>query len=90
MKSRNGTTQKLDRLEVPTSWPPPHTAITEAIELEDPKSCTSWEMITDPTAIEYYLQLRNRRHFGQAQGTPFTTPPLSQDLDWGGKYSSSR
>jgi hypothetical protein len=29
-----------------------------------------------PNSIVYYLLLRNRKHFGQAQGTPFTEPPL--------------
>lgn len=26
--------------------------------------------------------LRNRQHFGQAQGTPFTIPPLQELFDW--------
>ena len=83
IKRRNGTTQQLDRLEVPASWPPPFATITDALSLEDPKICTEWVLITEPSEIEYYLLLRNQRHFGQAQGTPFTIPPLSHDFDWG-------
>ena len=49
--------------------------------LPDPKLADMWT-ITTPSEIEYYLMLRNRLHFGQAEGTPFTIPPLSQDIDW--------
>jgi hypothetical protein len=30
----------------------------------------------------HYLRLRNRLHFGQAQGTPFTVHPLQELVDW--------
>jgi hypothetical protein len=30
----------------------------------------------------YYLLTRNRLHFGQAKGTPFTQPRFSHQLDW--------
>lgn len=42
-----------------------------------------WRLVTLPSDIEYYLLLRNRLHFGQAEGTPFTRPPLSIEVDWG-------
>ena len=34
--------------------------------------------------IQFLLCLRNQRHFGQAGSdrTPFTTPPLSTELNW--------
>eukprot|EP00980_Cylindrotheca_fusiformis_P006938 scaffold1446_cov73-Cylindrotheca_fusiformis.AAC.1 len=32
--------------------------------------------------MEFYIQMRNRLHFGQAQGTPFTTDSLRNDIDW--------
>jgi hypothetical protein len=35
-----------------------------------------------PGSIVYYLLLRNFKHFGQAQGTPFTEPPFSTQIDW--------
>jgi len=46
----------------------------------DPKTCTQWKVIDIPTEILSQLQQRNQKHFGQAQGTPFTVPPLSDDL----------
>jgi hypothetical protein len=35
------------------------------------------------------LRNRNHSHFGQAQGTPFTVPPLSEDLNFDGATSSA-
>ena len=82
MKRKNGTQPKLNRLEIPASWPDHSHTITSTANLEDPKQCTNWRTILDPVAIEYYLLLRNRLHFGQAQGTPFTEEPLSSDINW--------
>lgn len=82
IRRKTGTTPRLDRLEVPRSWPAPHSTLTAFPRLENPKECTVWTTITDPAAIEYYLMLRNRIHFGQAQGTPFTEEPLRTDIDW--------
>ena len=50
----------------------------------DPKTCTSWIQIDVPSEILALLQTRNRTHFGQAQGTPFTIPPLSTQLGFKG------
>lgn len=72
----------LDRLEIPASWPPPSHSIHSLAQLEDPKTCSEWKTITEPHEIEHYLVLRNRLHFGQAEGSPFTTAPLLQDVDW--------
>jgi hypothetical protein len=63
---QHGATQRLDRIEIPHTWPPPFSDIASTKDLEDPKHCTEWISITDPDAVEYYLQLRNRSHFGQA------------------------
>ena len=43
-----------------------------------------WETIYDQNRIEDKLIERNHKHFGQAQGTPFTVEPLSTILDWSG------
>ncbi|KAI2501756.1 hypothetical protein MHU86_12676 [Fragilaria crotonensis] len=51
---------------------------------EDPKTCTEWTQIDVPTEIVTLLQERNRLHFGQAHGTPFTIPPLSDLLGYTG------
>lgn len=58
----------ITRIEVPQN---PH---------DDPRKCTHWKIIDVPTEILIQLQKRNRQHFGQAHGTPFTVPPLSTDL----------
>jgi hypothetical protein len=47
---------------------------------DDPKTCQHWKVIDVPTEILSLLQQRNQKHFGQAHGTPFTIPPLSDDL----------
>ena len=48
---------------------------TEAIKLL-PDTPEFWETITVPPEIERLLLLRNRHHFSQAEGTPFTETPL--------------
>jgi hypothetical protein len=40
----------------------------------DPKVCQPWQQIDVPTEVLHHLRERNRKHFGQAQGTPFTEP----------------
>jgi hypothetical protein len=80
--SKTSSHQTLDRLTIPASWPARDTPVEDMSVLQDPKLATEWRTITDPFEIEYYLMLRNRMHFGQAQGTPFTVPPLADQLDW--------
>jgi exonuclease III len=50
----------------------------------DPKTCSEWRTIDVPTEIVEQLQRRNRKHFGQADGSPFTVPPLSDGLGFCG------
>ena len=55
--------------------------------MEDPKAIQNndeWMTVTCPKAIEYYLKLRNRRHFGQAktEGTPFTSTAMKEKFNW--------
>ena len=78
IKSRNGTIQQLDRIEVPATWPEPFEPLTATTSIEDPKNCENWTLITDPSEIEYYLLLRIRRHFGQAHALydPTSEPRL--------------
>ena len=82
MRTDHCIARQLDRVEIPNSWPPVHQPLDSVDQLEDPKTCNSWRLVTEPTEIEYYLMLRNRLHFGQAEGTPFTRPPLQPDVDW--------
>ena len=51
---------------------------------QDPKTCTEWRLINVPTEIVEHIQQRNKAHFGQAHGSPFTTPPLLDDLGFCG------
>ena len=50
----------------------------------DPKTCSDWRTIDVPSEIVDHLQRRNRKHFGQAHGSPFTVPPLSDYLGFQG------
>jgi hypothetical protein len=47
----------------------------------DPESVHTWETIHDPNKLQNFVQQRNIIHFGQAQGTPFTIPPLDR-ISW--------
>ena len=47
-----------------------------------PKQATHWRTVDVPQEVERLLLERNRAHFGQAQGTPWTVPPLSQEIDF--------
>lgn len=82
VRMQQGLTQKIDRVDIPASWPHPSQTDPHFSTLEDPKECSSWKTVTKPEDVEYYLQLRNRCHFGQAQGTPFTVPPLVDSINW--------
>jgi hypothetical protein len=42
----------------------------------------NWITISEPHEVEYYLLLRNRSHFGQAHGTPFTRAPFDDYIPW--------
>jgi hypothetical protein len=56
----------------------------------DPKSCTEWTTVEVPEDIVRHLQERNRIHFGQAHGTPFTGPRLSNHLGFCGNGVESK
>jgi hypothetical protein len=55
----------------------------------DPKACTEWQQIEVPTEILFHLHRRNRKHFGQAQGSPFTISPLAEQLGYCGDGPSA-
>jgi hypothetical protein len=56
---------------------------------DNPKDRKEWITIDAPNAMVEKLCDRNRSHFGQAQGTPFTVPPRSEDLNFNGSTSST-
>jgi hypothetical protein len=45
---------------------------------DDPDAAASWSTITDPLLIEERLLARNITHFGQTEGTLFTTKRLQE------------
>ena len=53
-------------------------------EGSDPKTCSDWIQVDIPSEVLRLLQQRNKSHFGQAFGTPFTIPPLALDLGFDG------
>eukprot|EP00957_Ditylum_brightwellii_P207280 15352273-Ditylum_brightwellii.AAC.1 len=59
------------------------------MELEDPKKAQQWRTVNIPEEILHYLTIQNRCYFGQAKGTPFTLPSLSQYFDWAANSSVS-
>ena len=59
--------------------------ITETDRIKQlPDTPDHWETITIPEEIEKILIERNRHHFGQAEGTPFTKEPLKTDIGYKG------
>ena len=47
------------------------------IPINQPDGSVTVELSEDPKLIEAACLTRNKQHFAQAQGTPFTIPPLS-------------
>jgi hypothetical protein len=88
LKMGNVIQQSIDRIDIPATWPsqqefdPLHTH-------QDPKESIAWKTITNPDDIEFYIRMRNRGHFGQAQGTPFTEVPLSEEINWAADTATS-
>ena len=76
LKTQSGATQVLNRINIPTSWPPQTSTHDKSTPIEDPAICVNWRTVTNPDEIEHYIRLCNHGHFGQAQGTPFTELPL--------------
>jgi hypothetical protein len=69
-------------IEVPMSWPATHSATENLQDLSNPKEAKEWKTVDLPDKIVYYLLTHNRLHFGQAPGTPFTTPQFTCEIDW--------
>jgi exonuclease III len=80
--TRPAQSRGFTSIDVLTSWPKPSDDTTQTTSLPDPKKATSWRTADLPQDVLHYLLLRNRLHFGQAEGTPFTLPPFSIKLNW--------
>ena len=74
---KSGDTAGLTRIEIP---------LDPGV---DPRQSTNWQLIDIPSEVLHHLQERNRRHFGQAYGTPFTVSPLAEDLGFRGDTTSA-
>ena len=48
----------------------------------NPKKTKAWRLVDTPKEIKKYLTERNQKHFGQAQGTPWTVPPLAEQVNF--------
>jgi len=72
IQTQSASQKGITRLEVPMD------------DNENPKTCTNWRTLDVPTDILDALLRRNRTHFGQADGTPFTKPPLSHSFHFDG------
>jgi hypothetical protein len=51
---------------------------------DDPENACIWATISDPVIIEERLLARNISHFGQAEGTLFTTQQFQQMFGYSG------
>ena len=57
---------------------------------DDPDRAVSWKRLTDPTDIEERLLDRNIKHFGQAEGTLFTTNDITKHFEYEGTTTDVR
>ena len=77
-------------MEIPSGWPTMEEYDDDVdYNLIDPKKLDKndpsvWRQINCSNEIEFYLRLRNQRHFGQAETdtTPFTTKDRKEEFDW--------
>jgi hypothetical protein len=74
-------TTKRDYAELRTIFHPNRSNGISHLEIHDPIDGTVTK-ITDPKQIEDTIIERNVSHFGQAQGTPFTTGKIQEILGY--------
>ena len=82
---KDNQAQSMSQIKVPNDWPPSDQYDPRTTQLSDPKEVkdvTEWREIQDPAEIEKMIMIRNRQHFGQAEGTPFTAPRLKERFNW--------
>jgi hypothetical protein len=78
LQNREKTSIGLSNLNIPC-----HIPITSSDQMKQlPDTPNYWETILAPQDIERLLLSRNQHHFRQAEGTPFTLPPLSIDIGY--------
>eukprot|EP00957_Ditylum_brightwellii_P147272 11214284-Ditylum_brightwellii.AAC.1 len=67
-------------LQIPVTWPASDCDKDQICALDNPKEAHHWRTVEKPQEIAFYLKFRNKLHFGQAKGTPFTVPPLDEEF----------
>lgn len=78
LRAANNNKEGLTSLKIPKNVP---LTDTDAIKVL-PDTPDHWETINVPETIEQLLLQRNRHHFSQAEGTPFTVPPLRAEIGY--------
>eukprot|EP00957_Ditylum_brightwellii_P099300 7563989-Ditylum_brightwellii.AAC.1 len=93
-KIRHGNKKHIDSLiptlQIPITWPSTSSDEQSTTKLDNPKTATYWQTVNTPKEVAIYLKLRNQLYFGQAKGTPFTLPPLSEEFDWSANSKQSK
>lgn len=78
IRNQDTSTAGLSSLKVPRD-----TAVQDPNQIKQlPDTPDHWTTITVPHEIEQLLLERNKNHFGQSEGTPFTMAPLKADIGY--------
>eukprot|EP00957_Ditylum_brightwellii_P123010 9379281-Ditylum_brightwellii.AAC.1 len=80
----------ITALQTPITWPSTTCDEKSTEKLDNPKKAKYWWTVHTPKEVAFYLKLRNQLHFGQAKGTPFMVPPLSEEFDWSANSKQSK
>ena len=78
LRNQESGTMGLTSLKIPRNISPGNVDAMKQL----PDSPDHWETVTVPERIESLLLQRNRHHFGQSEGTPFTMPPLQANIGY--------
>eukprot|EP00957_Ditylum_brightwellii_P071018 5396776-Ditylum_brightwellii.AAC.1 len=77
-------------LHIPVTWPSSNCDKDQISALDNLKKAQHLRIVETPQEISFYLKLRNRLHFGQAKGIPFTVPSLAEEFDWAANSQHSK
>jgi hypothetical protein len=60
------------------------TIIVPTDTMDDPKTCTNWTQLEDPTQVTDAVNKHLQQHFSQAKECTWTKPPLDVTMDFTG------